>query len=107
MLLATPGLLEGHKAPQVLSPRPFQQVFHVGLGARAGVGAVAVVEHGQAGVFGDPVAAQSVECAQAARQGRRASTSSVRVIRCPAPSPPRPRPTGSPARSGGSRPPRD
>ena len=50
-------------------PRPIEEIFHVGLGAGPGVGCVAMVEHGETGVFGDPIALEPVELAEAAGNG--------------------------------------
>jgi len=46
-------------------PGPIEEVFQVVLSTRAWVGAVAVVEHGESGILGDPVAAEPFDLSQA------------------------------------------
>lgn len=51
------------------SPSPVEQRFHVGLATGAGVRFVTVVEHGQAGVLGDPVVTEAGQVTESPRQG--------------------------------------
>ena len=84
--------------PEV-SPRPFEQVFEVGLGAGAGVGAWQWSSMARRAYSAIRSRSRPSICASRRGKGSRARTSSVRVIRWPGPSPPRPRPSRA-ARSG-------